>query len=474
MNLQELTQLLGQEDDITVKLRKLRGRNTISTETEKLTELYDIEKHDIYSKALRPDRNVMKEDENGDMVFDRVEYVNRIALPFQKLIVKRAVSFVFGNPVILKCEAETDQEDQVLEAVKRILHENKSNGFDRRIARELFKSTQVAECWFPVTKAETHDDYGFPTQFKIRVTAFNTADGNKLFPLFDETGDMIAFSREFIIEDDEDKKKTYFETYTAQEKRTWIQDGNGWTEQPAIPNTIGKIPIVYASQEQVEWEDVQSKIDRLEKLLSNFAETNDYHASPKIFVQGRIEGWAKKGEQGAIIQGEPGATATYLSWDHAPESVKLEIETLLRFIFSFTQTPDISFDSVKGLREISGEALKMLFLDAHLKVQDKREIFDDYLQRRISILKSFVGTMNLALKPVASKLMIEPEIQPFIINDQKAMIERLTMANGNKAIVSQRTSVALSDLVDDVDAEMKQIQAEEKQRAANDVLEPGF
>ncbi|KAA6441445.1 phage portal protein [Dyadobacter flavalbus] len=474
MNLQELTQLLGQEQDITTKLKKLRGRNKISEETEKLTALYDIEKHDIYDTVKRPDRIVMKEDDEGNMVYDRKELVNRIALPFQKLIVKRAVSFVFGNPVILQCETETDQEEQVLEAVKRILHENKSNGFDRRIARELFKTTQVAECWFPVAKSESHEDYGFPTQFKIRVTSFNTSDGNKLYPLFDETGDMIAFSREFTIEDDEDKKKTYFETYTAEEKRTWIQDGNVWTEQPAVPNTIGKIPIVYASQEQVEWEDVQSKIDRLEKLLSNFAETNDYHASPKIFVEGNITGWAKKGEQGAIIQGEPGTKAYYLSWDQAPESVRLEIETLLRFIFSFTQTPDISFDSVKGLREISGEALKMLFLDAHLKVQDKREIFDDYLQRRISILKAFVGTMNLALKPVASKLLIEPEIQPFIINDQKAMIERLTMANGNKAIVSQKTSIALSGLVDDVDAELKQIQAEEKERAANDTFETAF
>ena len=76
----------------------------------------------------------------------------------------------------------------------------------------------------------------------------------------------------------------------------------------------------------------------------------------------------------------------YVSWQNAPESVKLEIETPLKMIYTITQTPDISFDAVKGLGAISGIALKLLFMDAHLKVQDKREIFDDYLQRRVNII----------------------------------------------------------------------------------------
>jgi hypothetical protein len=113
-------------------------------------------------------------------------------------------------------------------------------------------------------------------------------------------------------------------------------------------------------------------------LLSNFADTNDYHASPKIFVQGKVIGFTRKGEAGAIIEGENGATAQYLAWQNAPESVKLEIETLLRMIYTITQTPDISFDTVKGIGAISGVALQLLFMDAHLKVQDKSEVFSAY------------------------------------------------------------------------------------------------
>lgn len=74
--------------------------------------------------------------------------------------------------------------------------------------------------------------------------------------------------------------------------------------------------------------------------------------------------------------------------------MRLEISTLLNMIYSTTQTPDISFESVKGLASLSGVALRMLFLDAHLKVQNKSEIFSEYLERRMSITKKYLGLFN--------------------------------------------------------------------------------
>ncbi|MDR1632155.1 MAG: phage portal protein [Dysgonamonadaceae bacterium] len=124
----------------------------------------------------------------------------------------------------------------------------------------------------------------------------------KLYPYFDETGDMIAFSRQFSIIDKKGKTTTYFETYTDTEHRMWKQEESAWeiVEGYPKPITIGKIPIIYGKQDFVEWEDVQGLIDRLETLLSNFADTNDYHSSPKIVVKGDVLGFAQKGESGAI------------------------------------------------------------------------------------------------------------------------------------------------------------------------------
>lgn len=428
-------------------------------------DLNDVQKawnpteHDVFDKTKRKDK--MVETDAGTIPVP----INRIGIPLQKLIVKSTVNFTFGNPVVLNAKPNGEQETSLLDAVTRIFEANKINSFNRRMARDLARCTEVAELWYSVEGTETHNNYGFDTKNKIGVLLLSPWNGNKLFPLFDGTGDMIAFSRQYDVTTTDNKKAQVFETYTAEKVYQWKKLDSDWEQTEGFPkkNPFGKIPVIYGQQEEVEWQDVESLINRLETLLSNFAEINDYHAAPKITVTGKIESWAQKGESGAVIEMEKGAEAKYLSWEHAPESVKIEIETLIRFIYSMTQTPDISFDSVKGLKEISGEALKMLFMDAHLKVQDKREILDEYLQRRIKVLLSILVTVNSSFKQASQSLSIKPEIVPFIINSEKQTIENLVTANGGKPIVSQKTAIQKLGWTDDVDKELDQIQEEEKQ-----------
>lgn len=431
--------------------------------------------HKVMDPIYRPDKWIKVDPDdpnktqiltvNGEEDFKedkdlRREKVARVALALQKLIVKRAVAFALGNPIYLNAEPEDDNQKTVLKAVKRVLYDIKERSHNRRVGRNLFSCTEVAEYWYPVKK--NHKVYGFDSKFKLRCAIFSPLKGDKLYPYFDETGDMVAFSREFTVEKDK-KKTTYFETYTEEIHVLFRQGEKGFEIVEGYPHKveIGKIPIVYGKEEQVEWADVQNLIDRLEKLLSNFADTNDYHASPKIVVKGELTGFAKKGEAGAILQLEgEDASAQYLSWQNAPESVKLEIETLLRMIYTISQTPDISFDSVKGLGAISGIALKLLFMDAHLKVQDHSEVLDEYMQRRMSIIKAYIGKFNVTLASAAEDLQIEPEIIPYMIDDEIAKIEKWTKANGGKPIISQKQSMILADLSKDPEADFEQLQEE--------------
>lgn len=465
MNQQELRKLLSEESSISEMIEKLKGGCTArDLKTDK--DQFIVSKHDTMNEVKRPDKKVL--DSAGNL--KRVEKVNRIAIALQELIAERAVSFLFGNDVEIHCTPETDKQKQVLAALKRVLKDNKINSFNSEIALEMFRSTEVAECWFPVEKAESHEDYGFKTKFKLRVMAFNPWDGNELYPLFDETGDLIAFSRYFEMKE-EGKQVKYFETYTADEKITWKDTGGGWLETGRADNPIKKIPVVYGRQTAVEWANVQNLIDRLEKLLSNYGDTNDYHAAPTIFVKGDIQGWGQKGESGRIVQGKGDATAEYLSWNQAPEMVKLEIETLFRMIYSLSQTPDISFDAVKGIGDISGVALKLLFLDAHLKVKKKQRVFDAYLERRTNIIKAYISYMNTNLSSEANALNIDAKIHPFMIDDLKAMIDLLSSATGGKAVLSQKTAVAQSGLTENVEEEYKQIQKETEEARATSVFE---
>ncbi len=454
-------------------ISELKSRRFIpQPDVESAKKALNPDLHNINDPILRPDKRVKVDADNdansaqkvidagGESTNYKIEKVARIKLALQKLIIKRAVSFTFGNPVLYNSTPDNEQQLMIVKALSRILYDNKTNSLNRKIGRAVFGFKECAELWYPIEKA--HKNYGFDSKFKLRCAIFSPEAGNTLYPYWDESGDMIAFSRSFSQTDNAEKATDYFETYTDTEHWLWKIGGNGYEVVDGYPKVIpiGKIPIVYGHQEQFETEDVDSLIDRLETLLSNFADTNDYHASPKIFVTGQINGWSKKGEAGAVIEGEENATMQYVSWQNAPESVKLEIETILKMIYTITQTPDISFDAVKGLGAISGIALKLLFMDAHLKVQDKKEIFDDYLQRRVNVIKAYIGKFNTTLEAECEEIEIEPEITPYMLTNEIDEINMWLAANGNKPLVSQKQSVKSANLSQDPDADFEQIQEE--------------
>lgn len=441
----------------------------------KAMKVLDPEQHDINNPILRPDKKVkIDTDENADSaqkVIDtdgeatntRTEKVARIRIALQKLIIKRAVSFCFGNPVEWNCTPENENQQLVMKAFNKILTGAKVNSLNRKIARAIFAFKEAAELWFPVEVSKPHTKYGFPCKYKLRCAILSPMLGDTLYPYYDESGDMVAFSRSFSRKDSSGTSYNYFETYTDEEHWLWVNSEEGMKPVEGYPKPIGigKIPVVFGHQEQYETEDVDTLIDRLETLLSNFADTNDYHASPKIFVKGELKGFSRKGETGSIIEGEDGSDAKYLAWQNAPESVKLEIETLLKLIYTLTQTPDISFDSVKGIGSISGVALKLLFMDAHLKVQDKKEIFDDYLPRRANIIKAYIGQFNTKLENDAENLDIEPEITPYMIVDDLSELNYWMTANGNKPVISQEESVEKAHLSNNPEATMQKLREQQ-------------
>lgn len=423
--------------------------------------------HKCMDKSEKPDRQLLGE--SGQL--RGIDKVGRTPLAFQELIVARAVSFLFGFDPKIKAETSDPTSIELLNSVKKVLNIAKSNTLNADIATDLFSCKQVAELWYPVETKESKDYYGFESKTKLRTMIFSPLRGDNLYPFYDIFGDLVAFSREYTVTTlDGDFK--YFETYTA-ENIIKFDVSKEVVMLTNDKNTIGKIPVVFAEQPTVEWYKVQKNIERLEDLLSRFSDTNDKNGAPILFINGALQEMPSKESTGKLLVGEPGSTAQYITWSQAPESIKLEIETLIDFIYSFTQTPNISFESVKGIGQVSGIALKLLFIDAHMKVQTKRRIFDNYLIRRINIIKAYLSVLNKSFAKVEN-LFIEAEIVPYIINDEKLMIENLLTANGGQAILSQKTAISQSGLVDDTEAELLLIQGEAQSAATLNVLQPAI
>lgn len=470
----KIEEIIGKTSPAEIVKVILDSKDSKYKETlKKLKEEWNVDTHRVViDKDYLPDKDI--KDASGNVV--KKKDVNRISVPYQKIIVNRAVAFGFANDVALETNAEEDALlNEIAAAVERILFENKGSSFNRKIARDLYRSKETAEIWYFQKSDTEHENYGFKTSFKIRCMQISPWKDNTLYPTFNEFDNLTAFSREYVLKVD-GKDRPTVDVYTDTETRRFIKGESGWAEEQ-IPdgggkNLINKIPIIYAQQDQAEWEDVRNNIDRLELLLSKHAEINDYHASPKTFVKGKIKSLPMAGEANPTLQGDIDSDIKILSWQHAPESVKLEIETLIENIHKFTQTADISFKSIKALNQVSGVMLKMLFMDVHLKIMEKNEIWDEYFTRRYNVIKAMLGYLNPKWADEVNKLEISPRVQPFMIDDLKERVETLMTANGNLPLMSHKSSIEELGMSYDVDKELEEIEAASEVQVIKDSSSP--
>lgn len=425
-------------------------------------KMYEPENHDVMSVIKRPKREVLKPsgiiDPNTGKETTTLthEDVVRVPLSLQKLIVKRATVFLTGAPPELEANPQGDAEEQLLEMVKKVWEDNKLDYKNMPIAETMMSQKEVCEIWF---MADTDPDYWGELapagSQRPRMIVVKPIDGSLFYPLFDGMRDLVGFARVFPVKDEQGQEKKYIDVYTDDFIYEFEQTKTGAElrepqegQQNPYPNPYGKIPVIYYQQPRAEWMDVQAAIARLEELLSNHGDINDYNGSPTIISEGEILSFASKGEKGKILEVDKGGKVSYLSWDAAPESIRMEIDNLWEVIYTHTQTADISFQQVKSLSNVSGIAIKLMFLDAHSKAKEKQSsVFGECLQRRINLIKAACVAVNPDLKS-AYRLHIKPVFFDYMpINDKEVAetneitVRTLKDANGGLPIVDHKTSI---------------------------------
>jgi len=384
MNIKEI--LEKYESDFS-KLTSILCKDPVERKIEDYEKQYEG-KHDILN---RPVKIIGK-----GKTLKRIEQA-KLVIRFQKKIVNMAVSFLFGEPAKLILDNKEDKYRETFDLINNICDKNKLEYFNKKLARRLFVETKVAELWYVIIDNDNVKH--------IKVALLCNKNGDEIYAHFDNNGDLDAFTRRYKLVDADEKTYEHIDIYTAENSFFGIKKESWQVEKKE--NLYGKIPVIYYEQAEPEWTDVQSEIDRVEMLISKFADTNDYFGAPIIKLKGKIKNPPEKGEIGKTLQfeGEPGkegkieyGDADYLTWKHAPEATELEYKTLKDIIYSITSTPDLSFNNVQGLTKTSGEALQFLFMDAILKAKDKQEIFGEGLTRRINLLKAILSITDVKFK----------------------------------------------------------------------------
>lgn len=438
--------------DISTKISLLKNRSYFVPEWRELVKDYEPEFHDIVN-----DRLGRKDKTHSDGSVDKAA---RLTIGLEKLLVKRMTEFTFAIPPkrVYYNTQENETRQQIadaLEAIYKSTHINTEN-IKRGIA--YYASCEIFTIWYAVKKP--NNLYGFPCENKLKCKTYSPMDGCKLYPLFDEMGDMLAMSFEYERKVGKNDIVVFFETYTEEAHYKWKRDGeNGsWVEvNEPEPITILKIPGAYLMRRMPVYAGLQPIREDLEYSLSRNSDIVAYNAAPVLKVAGQIIGDENKGETRRVYRVEEGGDVSYVSWAQSNEALKYHVDSLLKFYWMQAQMPDISFENMKSLGDIGYDSRRTLLTDAHLKIGEESGPWMEFLSRECNVIKAFLKKMQPAWEKDIDEVEVEHIITPFIIEDEQAQVDLHMKANGGQPVESLRESIQRIGKSKNVEETIKEI-----------------
>lgn len=475
--------------DINQKIYYLKkGRKTDLPDAVKLYNDWNPNRHEIitdeekYPKikvTLKPEKPYTDPTTGKEHIEPEQKKLvdpNRIALPIEQDIVNIQTAFTVGTEPLLDCKPE-ESEEGLLTALKQVFKKNKIKYQNKQAVRSWLAEQEVAEYWYVVKddgfwaklKRKVAGIFGKSMpEYRLKSVLWSPFRGDKLYPFFDDNGDLVALSREYKKKGLDDDETQCFMTVTKDMVYQWELDSD-WQDKGSFPHKFKKMPIIYMYRPEAYCEKIKTLRIRLEKLLSNYADCIDYHFFPILMLFGDVEQLSGELKNRIVQLTGMSANAQYLTWNQVPETVKFEVETLLSQIYGLTNTPRISFDSLKGTgNAVSGVAFDYVFMSTHLNVENLNEVVGVFMQRRVNFLVSAIGSLNSSLAEASETIDIDVQMQPYRLEDLAEKIDTAIKAKDGE-LWSQETAIAFVGNVDSVVDEVKKIQEEQAEKQQKEI-----
>ena len=455
------------QTDISDIISSLKKKNVIVPKWEDLRSEYDVMEHEVMTDQIeRKDRKGVK--------------AARITYGMQKLATRRMTQMAFTLPVKRTYKHGNDSlKMEQAKALERLYYKARIDSLNKKRFKAYFASCEMATIWYVVE--QDNNDYGFNSKYKLRQVTYSPMDEKfsgleqaEIYPLFDEYGDMIALSVEFMHKEDE-KEVYYFETYTSEKKYSWKKVDGVWIDNGVSKVPIGKIQGAYIKRSAPIWEDQTNNIREIEYTLSRQSDIIRRNTAPVMKVKGRlIDTPAPQSDVSReVYQFENDGDVDYVKPPVDHESVDSFVNTLKNNIAEELQLPSLALKDITSIG-LTEESRKQILIDAHLKVGEEEGDIIEFLSREGNVLKAFLGLMNAKWKDSIGELEVEHEIVPFVMNSETTDIENLSKATGGKPIMSQFMAIKRAGYVseEEIDEEIKRIQEEEQANRSFDLFEP--
>lgn len=449
-------------DDTQTIITSLKQKSVTVPSWGVLRKDYNFKEHAILS-----DYENLRDKHRAD---GTIEKSTRLALGMERLLVKRLSEFMFAIPVkrVYTNIDNNPVRQRIADAIENVYKYSRIDTQNLKRSKKFFGCCEIATIWYTVKKKNRL--YGFESEYKLKCKTFSPMDGVKLYPLFDDYDDMIAFSIEYSVTKN-NETKTYFETWTEDTHYKWEQT-DGWklVDDPE-EIVISKIPASYLYREEAVYEEVSGCRKEIEYTLSRNCNVIAYNSAPILKVIGQMMNGEKKGDDYRLFRMNNGGDVAYVSWQQAIEALKYNVAELHELFWSLAQMPDISFSNMQKLGNIGYDARETLLTDAHLKVGDESGDFIEFFDRETNIIKAFLAVMNPEFESEIGNVEVEHVITPFIQRNEDAEINKRMKANGGKPIESHLESIARYGVSSNPQETLNQIQKEEAKSSIKDIFE---
>ena len=475
--------------DISQKIHYLKkGRKTDLPDAVKLYNDWNPNRHEIitdeekYPKikvTIKPEKKYTDPTTGKEHIEPEQKKMvdpNRIALPIEQDIVNIQTAFTVGAEPTLDCKPDESGEG-LLTAINQVFKKNKIKYQNKQAVRSWLAEQEVAEYWYVVRddgfwaklKRTVAGIFGKSRpEYRLKSVLWSPFRGDKLYPFFDDNGDLVALSREYKKKDLDDKEILCFMTITADMVYQW-EMSNGWQETASFRHGFKKMPIIYMYRPEAYCDKIKTLRIRLEKLLSNYADCIDYHFFPILMLFGDVQNFSGEFKNRIVELTGQSANAQYLTWNQVPDTVRFEVETILSQIYGLTNTPRISFDSLKGTgNAVSGVAFDYVFMSTHLNVENLNEVVGVFMQRRVNFLVSALGSINSSLEAASETIDIDVKMNPYRLEDLAQKIDTAIKAK-NGELWSQETAITFAGNVDSVVDEVEKIKEEQAEKQQNEI-----
>ena len=414
-------------------------------DVDKALKEYNPELHDVMNRRNKP--------VEGDSPYiteklprRREVYINEIEL-----------AFLLGNPIKWK---KTDGDDEAYKLFLDYLKTTYFNSKIRQCKRYAGAETMSALIF------HFHNDNG-----KIGVDQFVAArqKGYRVRYMFDHYGNLLVLAVGYYITNGK-KTRERWDILTAEVNYecTFAGVTLGWDVQ-RYPNPTGKINGILFLQDKA-WAGPERRMRREEMLDSRVADSNNYFSDPMAMATTDvINSLPNRDKPGKLLQltGKD-SRFEYLNPPQDAQTRVSEKNDLNDSILFDTFTPDLSFEKMKGMGSLSGDAIRNSLIIGYIKRANRMDIYEELIARYSHIVIAVLKQLHPEMTAKLDTLKVDFEFSD-LFPDKK---DELWSGIGNlysQGVISLETAVTLLSLTDAPEEEIERIKQQKKDESQSNI-----